>query len=156
MNRIEQEYPELVEQAYSFDRGGIAIPGNRRPLWRIGLLVQLLANCSRGKKSSFVRLQILDWCSRTKTDQTLMTLFLNNEPSDAAVRLDPATLRAVHYGTALKIFDFDGKTVQLGKAGAELAREIEESGTFEREKAFMESIGKRFLEKQVSQFIGTG
>lgn len=153
---IDMLFPELRDRPYSFKHAGTAIPADRRPTWRIGLLVLLLSECSRGKKSSFIRLQALDWSVRLESGKQAMLSFLESKiASNIPVRFDPAALRAIHFGVGFECFEFDGRVVKLAPTGLQLAEDIRKNDLYTSERNFMESIGKKFLEGDVKTFMGT-
>ena len=154
MKSIEEFYPELEGSSFRFVRRGISIPGNRRPIWRVGLLCLILSLCCRGKKSSFVRLQILDWCCRSENGRDQMDRFLDQALRTSAIQLDPATLRAVNFGIAAEFFEFDGKRVSLINQGLDFAKEIENSDVYADEKQVLNEWKKAFRESDVSAFLG--
>lgn len=94
MPRIE--IPEL-DAAFVFRRRPVAIPGDLRPSWRIGLLVQLLRRCCRGGRSTLARLHVLSWGIRTKESRRQLQDALNGHaaPDCLIVRLEPFLNRAV-------------------------------------------------------------
>lgn len=153
---IEDLYPELLNRPYSFKPTGTSIPADRRPAWRIGLLVLLLDECSRGKKSSFIRLQVLDWSIRSESGRKAMLDFLERKsPSEIPVRFDPAALRAIQFGVAFEFFGFNGRVVALLPKGTRLADEIRENGIYVSEREYMSPLQKKFLEGDIKRFMGT-
>lgn len=156
---IEEQLSELAEIPFTFKDRGTVIPSDRRPVWRMTLVVCLLRHCSRGQKSSLVRLHILDWAMRNTEGRQQLMAFIDGEIMlrYICVRYDPALLRAVLIGEAEQILKIVGKSVKLLSVGQTLAREVEKSKTIlTRELEFMKVLGKNFTEKKADQFLKSG
>lgn len=93
--------PEL-ETEFLFRRRPIAVPGDLRPSWRIGLLTLLLKRCCRQGRTSLTRLHVLNWAIRTEgNQQALLGLIAGNLRPDAlVVRFDPALTIGAFAGLA--------------------------------------------------------
>ena len=152
-------HPELIDATFVFDKRGSSLPADRRPLWRISLIVELLNRCSRGSKSSIARLHVLDWAIRSETGTQQLAEFLESGPSlrFEPVRFDPAVLRAIDFGRASGLFDLSKQSVQLTSQGEDFARAlIENKELFARERQIMARIGKSFTENKVDAFLKGG
>lgn len=153
---IAERFPELRDILFSFERQGTPLPADRRPLWRIALIVQLLSRCSRGGKSSLLRLRILDWAARHQGGTDAITSFLAGElrESYAPVRYDPALLRALAYGTACGVLSQANGRVALTERGAAFAGELKAAANeLTLAEGFVKSVERRFLESHVKDFL---
>jgi hypothetical protein len=153
---IAQQFPELAQTTYSFRRRGTPLPPDRRPLWRIALLAELLNTCCRGKKSSVLRLRILDWAARFPSAVDEISSYLNGAIRDsyAPVRYDPSFLRGVAFGTAIGLFSQKGAHVSLTEAGTAFTKQLKSQATdVSLLPDEFEAIAKRFLERHVTEFL---
>ena len=148
------DLPELEHVGFVFTDRGTPIPADRRPLWRIGLVAFLLAECSRGQKSSLVRLHVLDWATRSLESRTQLLAFLEDHHQTVIIRYDPSLLRAIRLGVAEGVFAIDGKNVKLISNGVLFAKEIaNDMDIFSQERGFLTRLGKRLTEGLVGQLI---
>ena len=90
--------PEL-DAEFIFRRRPVALPGDLRPTWRIGLLVLLLARGCRQQRSSLTRMHLLNWAARSEANHAdLMGLIAGElSPDQLIVRFDPACNRAIDF-----------------------------------------------------------
>ena len=134
-----------------------AIPGDFRPLWRIGILLLILFLASRGCKSSLVRLHVLNWALRSlQNQQNLKDVVAGKMKPDAVlVRIEPSLNRAVDlaHGEGLVNRNADGRLslTSRGKIAGETL--CKEPAVFEGEKKFLGEIGKGVTEVFVNSFF---
>ena len=109
--------PEL-DTPFVFREQPEAIPGDLRPLWRIGLVLLMLHLASRGKKSSFGRLHVLNWALRSERGQEALIGILNRKPfpGTVIVRIEPSLNRAVDFAHGERLVE--RATVQLDPTDA--------------------------------------
>lgn len=151
------DIPEL-KTSFLFRRRPVAIPGDLRPAWRIGLLILLLSHCCRSTKSSLARLHVLSWAIRTEQSQQDLLSVIERErnPSSLIVRFDPFLDRALDFaiGEGL-ITHCGGKAIELTSAGKALSLELDGSETlFLAEKKFIASVKHKVSEKLVNEVFG--
>jgi hypothetical protein len=123
---IEAYFPELRDVSFTFTRRGTPLPPDRRPIWRISLLVEILSRCSRGRKSSILRLRILDWAARNAVGTRSLIDFVEGKPRQlyAPVRYDPSFLRALSFGNGAKLFSQTKARVELTDTGFRYSKEV--------------------------------
>ncbi len=141
-----------------FRRRPISIPGDLRPVWRIGLIVILLSRCCRGGKTSLARLHVLSWASRTEQARASLRAALGGtkSPDSLVVRFEPALNRAVDFarGEGL-VRRVDGNKIELTDAGRALVKEIDDDKeAFAAEKAFAAELGFKVTEKIIDHIFG--
>jgi hypothetical protein len=150
------EIPELRTD-FVFRRRPLAIPGDLRPAWRIGLVVLLLKNCCRGGKSSLGRLHVLSWGFRTRQSQhDLKAAAEGAIPlGSLIVRFDPFLDRAVDFAVGENLLThIGGRAVELTASGRQLATEVESNDSlFEAEKSFILLIRRNVTEQIVDQMF---
>lgn len=151
------EIPEL-DTPFVFNGRPESIPGDLRPLWRIGVLLLMLYMASWGKKSSFGRLHVLNWALRSDEGRDALLGILEGRlnPGTVVVRIEPSLNRAVDFahgeGLLKKV---GGDRVQLTSTGeAEAKRILDQDELFARERRYLEQVGKRLTEALVTDLFG--
>lgn len=133
-----------------------AIPGDFRPLWRIGILLLILFASSRGGKSSFGRLHVLNWAIRTlENRKTLIDLIEGKiKPDTIIARIEPSLNRAVDLAYGEGLIDRISNRISLTPHGLGIARNLyQELDIFREEKQFLEKIGKKLTEGLVQNIF---
>jgi len=155
MSRIE--IPAL-DTPFVFNERPECIPGDLRPLWRIGLLLLMLYMASRGKKSSFGRLHVLNWALRSDEGRVALLGILEGRrlPGTVVVRIEPSLNRAVDFALGeLLLRKVGGDRVELTSAGeAEAKRILEQDELFVSEREYLGKVHKRLTERLVSDLFG--
>lgn len=92
--------PEL-DVPFTFNRRAMPVPADLRPEWRIGLVLLMLRRGSRGGKSSYARLHVMNWALQGRAGQAQLRQVLDGviPPDVLYVRFDPALNRAVDLAT---------------------------------------------------------
>lgn len=147
-----------LDTEFFFRRRPIAVPGDLRPGWRIGLLVLLLRRCCRHGRSSLTRLHVLSWGTRTEGNRSALRSLIARRlaPDALIVRFDPAVNRAVDFAIGERLIRrVDGGKVELDAGGIAFADEIcSNKALLESEKAFMMEIGQRVSESLIDEMFG--
>jgi len=151
------EIPEL-DTPFLFRDRSESIPGDLRPLWRISMLLLMLYIASRGKKSSFGRLHVLNWALRSDEGRDALLGVIDGHllPGMVVVRIEPSLNRAVDFalgeGLVKKV---GGDRIELTSTGeAEVKRILKQEELFNSEREYLEQIGKKLTEKLVSELFG--
>jgi hypothetical protein len=149
--------PELNTE-FIFGRRPVALPGDLRPTWRIGLLTLLLSQCCRQQRSSLTRLHVLNWAIRSEANHEDLTALIGGKlsPDALVVRFDPAFNRAIDFaiGEGL-VRRVDGSRIELTDAGKAFAEEIsKDSNVYVPEKNVANLIGQRVSEALVDNIFG--
>ena len=134
-----------------------AIPGDLRPLWRIGLLLLMLYMASRGGKSSFGRLHVLNWAIRSKEGRDALLRVLEGRlyPGMVVVRIEPSLNRAVDlaHGEGL-VKRVRGDRIELTARGqVEAIRILEHKKLYASEREYLNIVAKRVTEKLVTELF---
>jgi len=152
MNKIN--IPEL-ETKMVFMARPESIPGDMRPLWRIGILLLILDIASRGGKSSFGRLHMLNWALRTRRNYELLTQLTSKEakPGSIVVRVEPSLNRAVDFAHGEGLLEHvAGDRICLTQRGKDEAKKLRnEDEIFVEEKEFLNQLGNKLTEKLVKE-----
>ena len=153
----EFEVPELNAE-FVFRRRPVAIPGDLRPGWRIGLVTLLLKKCCRSNRSSLSRLHVLSWGIRTRESRVALQSAVRGDltPDALVVRVEPFLNRAVDFALGENLVRrVNGGKVELTPDGLSLANELEQSDSaFVLEKQFMGAIGQKVTETLVNRMFG--
>ncbi|MCX7409786.1 MAG: hypothetical protein NTZ32_17050 [Planctomycetales bacterium] len=151
------DIPEL-RTAFLFRRRPVAIPGDLRPAWRIGLVVLLLKNCCKSGRSSLARLHVLSWgfLSADGRHQLQAAVEGRLSPDALVVRFEPFLVQAVDYaiGEGL-VRRAGGNKIELTPSGKTLAEEIDATEeTYVAEKQFMSIVRTKVTEDLVNRMFG--
>ncbi|MDH1679855.1 hypothetical protein [Comamonas aquatica] len=149
--------PEL-DAAFIFRRRPVALPGDLRPTWRIGLLVLLLSQCCRQQRSSLTRMHVLNWAARSEVNHADLTALIAGRlpPDQLIVRFDPACNRAIDFAIGEGLLKrVDGSRIELTESGKALAEEIsKDSEVYVTEKKLAGAIKQKVSETLVDNIFG--
>lgn len=149
--------PEL-DAAFIFRRRPVALPGDLRPTWRIGLLVLLLSQCCRQQRSSLTRIHVLNWAARSEANHVDLTELIAGRlsPDQLIVRFDPACNRAIDFAIGEGLLKrVDGSRIELTESGKALAEEIsKDSEVYVTEKKLAGAIKQKASETLVDNIFG--
>ena len=149
--------PEL-DAAFIFRRRPVALPGDLRPTWRIGLLVLLLSRCCRQQRSSLTRMHVLNWAARSEVNHADLTALIAGRlpPDQLIVRFDPACNRAIDFAIGEGLLKrVDGSRIELTESGKALAEEIsKDSEVYVTEKKLAGAIKQKVSETLVDNIFG--
>ena len=148
--------PELDIQ-FIFRKRPIAVPGDLRPGWRIGLIALLLLKCCRAGRTSITRLHVLSWGIRTGESRKALLVSLSGRtsPDSLIVRFEPSLNRAVDFAVGEGLVRREsGSRIQLTDRGRTLAEQIDAaSDAFMVEKDFIATIRQSVTEEYVSNMF---
>jgi hypothetical protein len=133
-----------------------AIPGDLRPIWRIGLVLLMLYMASRGGKSSFGKLHVLNWALRSQEGRKVLLDILERRlsPGTVIVRIEPSLNRAVDLAHGECLVKRNKVGIELTSQGqAEAKRILEQKDIYLQEKEFLNAAGKRVTEKLVKELF---
>ncbi|MBB1592554.1 hypothetical protein [Achromobacter sp. UMC46] len=143
---------------FVFGRRPIALPGDLRPTWRIGLLMLLLAQCCRQQRSSLTRLHVLNWAMRSEENhENLMALISQQLRPDAlVVRFDPAFNRAIDFALGENLVQrVDGSRIELTQQGRAFAADVLNTpDVYINEKRLIGAIKQKASETLVENIFG--
>jgi hypothetical protein len=154
MTRLD--IPEL-RTTFIFSSRPEGIPGDLRPLWRVGTILLILLLASRGGKSSLVRLHVLNWAIRTPESQQALRDVIAGQtiPGAVLVRIEPSLSRALDLACGEGLLHrLESGSIELTDQG-KLAAEgiLAENSVFSQEKRFLKEIGKSLTETLVKRLF---
>lgn len=148
---------KVVDAPFVFRGRPEPLPADLRPLWRIAIVVLLLELASRGNKSSFKRLHVLDWLAQRRDNRATLNALLSSEikPHEIAIRVDPALNRAVDLALGEGLLDIlNGNRVHLTAKGKKMASLIlATDDMLELEKERIKAVGKGLTETLVNKLL---
>lgn len=150
------EIPELRAD-FLFRRRPVAIPGDLRPSWRIGLIVLLLNKCCRGRHTSLTRLHVLSWGIRTEKNRSDLKSAIKGalQPDSIIVRFEPFLNRSIDYAIGEGLIRRSGSKIELTPRGQKLAEELEQvESVYIIEKHFIDEIRQSVTEMLVNNMFG--
>jgi len=129
-----------------------AIPGDLRPIWRIGIVILMLHLASRGDKASLAKIHVLNWAIQSKENQNSLLQIIDGKisPDTIIVRIEPSLNRALDYANGEGLIEFiSGKNVHLTPQGKVTAhRLMTKDDLLTCEKNFFREIGKSNITEQ--------
>lgn len=150
--------PEL-NVPFTFKQRPVAVPPDLRPGWRLGLVLLILRKCCKNGRSSFARLHVLNWASRTTETQRALLSVLDavSRPDAIVVRIEPALNRAVDLASGKGLLRrIGGDRVELTPAGVLAAEQVDQNeNVFHEERQYLSSIGRRATENVVNQLFSS-
>ena len=117
-----------------------------RPMYKMGLIVLILALASRGNKSSLNKLHLLIWSLKSDKNMAFIRMaFISNDISKiVSWGVEPALNKALHYAVAENLISLTGDKYQLATKGIEFSKLIlANDQLFTSEKNFLRYIGKQ-------------
>lgn len=149
-----------LDAPFNFSRRPIDIPGDLRPVWRIGLLVLLLKNCCRQNRARFTQLHVLNWGIRSDDTRRCLEEAISGSigVESLIVRIEPSLNRAVDLAIGERLVRrCSGDQVELTQQGLDFASEIENDALMYRpERDFMARIRKKVTATFVDGLFNKG
>lgn len=160
MSSIDQELSEVFRTPFTFARRPSPVDGDLRPGWRLPALVLMLDMASRGGKSSFPRLHLLNWALRSPMgrDALLNAIEGKEGPVSLLIRYEPGFHRAIAMAAGIGLVGYvGGKRVALRDLGRQASRVIRSAeGLLEAEQDFLQALGFGLTEKRVRELVWGG
>ena len=147
--------PEL-DTPFVFTARPEPVPSDLRPNWRISVILLILRIASRGSKSSFGRLHVLNWAIRTQENQETLIKIIGRDisPDTVVVRIEPFLNRAVNLANGEGLVErVSGDRIQLTSKGISAADMLRNQEVFIDEQRFLEFIGKALTEQTVDHLF---
>lgn len=157
---IDAELVEALNAPFTFRRRPSPVDGDLRPGWRLPVLLLMLANSSRGGRSSFPRLHLMNWALRSTSGRKALLSAIKGlgGPESLLIRYEPGFHRAIAMAAGIGLVRYaNGKRVVLTSLGRRAAEVIDSAdGLLEPEKAFLRELGYNLTEKLVDQLVWGG
>ena len=125
-----------------------------RPLYKITQVLLILHLCSRGKKSTLIRLHLISWAMKdVKRRSTLLQSANKNKVQFGIWGVDPSINFALQYSLAEGLIEMSGVSYRLSGAGTTFISKIKASDILEGDFDYLKSIGCRITEKMVLDIV---
>lgn len=145
---------QILDTPFIFGDRPESIPGDMRPVWRVGLILLLLRMSSRGNKSSIGRIHLLNWAIRSRDNQRVLidVIEFQLQLDSVIVRIEPSLNRAADFAHGEKLIrKIGGDRLELTMLGTQRADElISDSSVYVAEKTFLAELGKKLTERIVN------
>lgn len=151
----ERNFPEF-DTTFSFVRRPSSLPPDLRPMWKISMLVLMLHICCRSGRSSLQRLHVLNWAVRNRESREDFTHLIEGriDPTDVAVRFEPALQRAIDLAIGGRLIDrLGGDKIQLTNIGRKFAISLMADGCVAIEKEFFQAVRRNVTESRIEQLV---
>ena len=129
-----------------FRKRSLPLNADYRPLYKIGIIVLILKMVCNGNKSSLSKMHFFIWALKSKANIDLVKFVIDSEDTSSIVSwgVEPALNKALVFGIAEGIFDYNGDKYKLTEKGIELFNKINlEGDLFIEEKKFLAYTGKQ-------------
>ncbi|WP_156883362.1 hypothetical protein [Salipiger mucosus] len=152
-------YKIHTDRDFSFERKPSPVPGDLRIGWRIPLTL-LMLNCSRGKKASLAKLNLLNDALRSERSREKLSKIIRGETAliEWRMRVEPAFARNMDLLTGGQLAEWkvaNGKAaICLTNKGKDIADRLEnDEESFMSEKAFLREYASKITEGFVTQIL---
>ena len=139
----------ILGGSFTFNARPDPVPGDLRMSWGLAVLILMLFY-SRGKKSSFQKLQFLAHAVRLSEGRDEVRGLLSGEylPTEVSVRVEPSLNRAIAFAHALNFLQIEnGKSISLTKKGENVAKTIiEQADALKEEVNFLAEVAPRMTD----------
>lgn len=142
----------ILDTPFVFGERPESIPGDMRPVWRVGLILLMLRISSRSNKSSIGRLHLLSWAIRSRGNQRVLMDVIERRlnPDSVIVRIEPSLNRAADYAHGERLIQkVRGNRLELTMLGIQRVDGLIDSLAYAEEKRFLSELGKKLTEKIV-------
>ncbi|OQK15443.1 hypothetical protein AU255_18415 [Methyloprofundus sedimenti] len=138
----------------TFHRKPMPILADYRPLYKITQVLLILFLCSRGKKSSLIRIHLISWAIKdSRRKSILLESAKKNKVHFGVWGIDPAVNFALQYSLGEKLVEMSGVSYKLTDKGVNYIKKIGEDDILEGEYSFLKSIGCRITEGMVQSIV---
>ena len=149
------EEQDLIIKKLSFSQRPISIPAEYRPMYKIALIVMILRICCRAETSNLLKLHLFSWALSSEVNLSILREYVtSNFKSDFSVwGIEPTLNRALQLAIAENICKVvNGKNYKLTEKGFQFYEMIiADSQLYEKEKAFLNFIGKnKFTDNRIN------
>jgi hypothetical protein len=141
---------------FSFGQRPVAIPADLRATWKIGVLSLVLHNCCRQSRSSLAKLHIVNSMFYSENTAVAVSEALAGNPPmfPLAIRVEPAVNRAIDLAAGMNlVLRAASGRIELTDRGTRMARALDTSHVYEREKGILRTLGRSLTERMVLDLL---
>jgi hypothetical protein len=123
-----------------------------RIIYRIVQVLLVLKICSRGQKSSLIRLHLFNWGLSSKENRTTLLKFAQQTTTSINFwSIDPMLNRAIEFAVADNLIERDTNNYSITVKGLSYINSISSVDEIEKDINFLKLIGKNITELSVSK-----
>lgn len=137
-----------------FTRKKVPISPELRPIYRISQIILILHLSSTKKTASLLKLQLFNWGLQTENHSRRL-LQIKETNYLPIIRFDPFLNRALNYGVAMNVLEFNKKTgkFSLTEKGEIFAQNIIQEEVFSKEKNFLKMINVSLSDSYITKLF---
>lgn len=123
-----------------------------RIIYRIVQVLLVLKICSRGNKSSLIRLHLFNWGLSSKENRTALLKFAQQTSNSINFwSIDPMLNRAIEFAVAENLIDRGLNSYSITVKGLSYIDSISSIDEIEKDIKFLELLGKNITESSVNK-----
>ena len=123
-----------------------------RPLYKISQILFVLNVCSRGGKSSLIRLQLFNWALKDKDRNNVLINASKNGGLNISVwGMDPSLNSAIQFGLAEGLLEKYTNGVSISEGGKKYIVELTKDNEFKKLYSVLTDVGKGVTESMITQ-----
>lgn len=140
----------------TIDTKGYAIPIEMRPIWRISMIVLVVALLEKNASSLDLRkLNVLIWMLIRKNRWEEYRSYLLGQSNDLPfISVDTSTYKALEFAMAKDFTKIENSKIVLLDKGIRLFDLLRENEILLDEMAFVSEIGKKLTQKKLDELSG--
>ena len=153
------EIDEILDYPFSLKPRPKSVPADFRPIWRMALIIIMVGEYSRGKRSSLKKLSLLNWAVLSPRTRERFRKYLesgaNSTLSPAFVR-EPSFERAISLCLGEKILErTKNGGVSLTLLGEQLLARFDK-GILSEERAYLNTLRGHLSERDMDSLLSLG
>lgn len=138
----------------TFHRKPMPILADYRPLYKITQVLLILFLCSRGKKSSLIRLHLISWAIKDSKRKSILLESANRNKVQFGVwGVDPSVNFSLQYSLAERLIEMSGASYKLTQKGINFISKVGENDVLEGDFNYLKSLGRRITEGMVQSIV---
>jgi len=139
----------------TFNRKPMPIFAEYRPMFKITQVLLILSLASRGKKSSLIRLHMINWALKDDSRRELLLESANkHEVLFGVWGVDPALNFSLQYALSEELIVRAGLSYKLANKGEHFIKQLSKKNVLEEDYKFLKSLGTRVTEIMVQEIVG--
>lgn len=137
-----------------FQRKPMPILADYRPLYKITQVLLILYLCSRGKKSSLIRLHLISWALKEPRRKNILLESANKNKVHFGIwGVDPSVNFSLQYSIAENLIEMSGVSYKLTNKGIKFISQIKKNDVLEGDFDYLKSLGFRVTERMVQDIV---
>jgi hypothetical protein len=139
----------------TFNRKAMPIIAEYRPMFKIAQILLILFYSSRGKKSSLIRLHLINWALKDSNRKAaLIESSVRKEILFDVWGIDPALNLSLQFGVAEGLIERKSSTYKITTKASEFIQKIGEDSFYYNDIVFLKGLGTTITENMVNEIVG--